>query len=319
MQVKEKYKEQVCEVLDNVTREHATTFEDEYCFDSIVDEGSVRVAIKISSTIDNVEEKVRQELRKISPILRCTPLIVGERTRKRPLQDGIVHTRGNIAAINLETLRRLLEEDFTPFIIAKKGGVYVVIDGQKLKEARENHNLSRGDIAEEIGLSRRAIYEYERESMNPNIDVAMRLEKILGVHLIEPLSFIRIGDETTTVETVTGTPKSRSRLGQKAIKILTQLGLTSTIAQEAPFDIVTSLRRHVVLSCLIKHLSRLDEKRLLFLARLSDVLKEHPAIISSDRPDVETIGGIPIVSLKELVKIKNPKDFVALIKSRRGA
>lgn len=319
MQAKEKYKEQVCEVLDKVTRNHATTFEDEYCFDSIVDEGNVRIAIKISVTIDNVKEKVRQELRKISPILRCTPLIVGERTRKRPLQDGVVHTRGNVAAINLETLRRLLEKDFTPFIIAKKGGVYVVIDGQKLKDAREAHNLSRGDIAEEIGLSRRAVYEYERESMNPSIDVAMRLEKLLGVQLIEPLNFLRIGTETTAVEAITDPPKSRSRLAQKAIRILTQIGLNSTIAREAPFDIVTSLRRHVVLSCLMQRLARLNENRLLFLAKLSDVLNEHPAIISSDRPDVETIGGIPIVSLKELVKIQNPKDFVSLIRSRRGA
>jgi putative transcriptional regulator len=319
MQTKEKYKEQVCEVLDTVNREHATTFDDEYCFDSIVDEGNVRISLKISVTIDNIEEKALQELQKIAPILRCTPLIVGERTRKRPLQDGVVHTRGSIAAINLETLRRLLEEDFTPLIIAKKGGIFVVIDGQKLKETREAHNLSRGDIAEEIGLSRRAIYEYERDSMSPNIDVAMYLEEMLGVKLIEPLSFLRIGNKIKVAETVTDNQETHSSFSQKAIRILTQLGLNTTIAREAPFDIVTSLRRHVVLSRLIQRLVRLDEKRLLFLARLSDVLNEHPAIISSGSQDIDTIGGIPIVSLKELVKIRNPEDFVALIKSRRGA
>ncbi|MFX1319492.1 MAG: transcriptional regulator [Promethearchaeota archaeon] len=319
MQSKQRYLDDVRDVLDTAAREHATTFNPEYCFDSIIDEGSGRIAIKVSLTIDNVESHVREELSKICSILRCTPLIIGERTRKRPLQDGVVHTRGSIPAISLETLRRMLEENALPFLLAKKGGIYVILDGNKLKKARETLNLSRGDIAEELGLSRRAIYEYERGTISPTIDIALGLEELLETSLIEPLNLlesIAVSGKSKIGEKSSG---RQTRLIQTTIGIFSRLGFDSTVAHDAPFNLLASLHQHVFLSYLKQRLERLDETRLEFLARLADVLKEEPAIIASDSRTVEVINGIPVVYIKELLSLEDPNEFIELIHSRRGA
>ncbi len=319
MRSKQKYLDDVREVLEVGAKEHATTFIQEYCFDSIVDEGCARIAIKASLTIDNVEVHAREELSKICSILRCTPLIIGERTRKRPLQDGVVHTRGTIPAINLETLRRMLEENVFPFVLAKKGGHLIIVNGDKLKAAREALNFSRGDIADEMGLSRRAIYEYERGTMSPTIDVALRLEKFLDAPIIEPLNLLEIDTPSTILETSIEIQDKPNQLAINALQVFLRLGFNATLTHDAPFDILTSLRRHVVLSYLKQRLERFDVDRLQFLAKLANVLNEDPVIITSERSTPETISGVPVVHLKELLSIEDPKEFIALIRNRRGA
>jgi len=321
MSVREQYLEEVREILDSTVREHATTFEGSYCFDSVVNdnERSTRIVIKVSVTIDNVRQEALHELKKICRILRCTPIIIGEKTRKRALPDGVVHTRGNVVAINLETFRRIMAEDILPYVRVMKGGFYVTLNGQKLKSAREALNLSRGDVAEEVGVSRRAVYEYERGTMNPTIDVALRLEKLLETQLIEPLDILRCEAEDADTEPSIVEAKRRSLLVRRALKMLARLGLNSTITQEAPFDMLATLRHRVVLTCLKQRSEQLDENRLTFLAQLADVLHEHPAIIASDPRGVESIEGIPVVYMKELVSLQNPNELVSLIRRRRGA
>jgi len=319
MPTKQQYLDDVRDVLHSSAREHTTAFEQEYCFDGIVDEGATRIAIKISLTIDNVETHALEELSRICPILKCNPLIIGERTRKRGLQDGVVHTRGSIPAITLETLRRLLEERIFPLIVAKKGGIYAIVNGQKLKEAREALHFSRGDVAEEMGLSRRAVYEYERGTISPTIDVALRLEKLLKANLIEPINPLKLDSVSETLGTTSEIVGKQTQLAKKALEMLSRLGFQSTLTNESPFDMLTSLRKQVLLSYLKHPLEQFDEKRLIFLANLADVLDEEPAIITSDHSSVETINGIPVVYLKELLAIEDPKEFITLIRNRRGA
>lgn len=319
MPAKEKYLDEVRDVLDDLQCEHATRFEHEYCFDSIVDHGSARIALKVSITIDNVDIQSREELTRICPYLRCTPLIIGERTRKTRLQDGVVHTRGTIPAINLETLRRLLEDEDFPFILAKKGGIYVMVNGDRIKETREALNYSRGDVAEEIGLSRRAVYEYERGTMTPTINIALQLEKMLDTQIVKPLNILEMVTERSNIDPPRKPIGRVASLATKVLEVLSRLGLNSTITQDTPFDILTSLRQQVVLSCLRQRLEHLEENRLLFLAQLADVLREHPVVITSERISDETIQGIPVISLEELLSIESPKEFVALIRNRRGA
>ncbi|MFW9986386.1 MAG: transcriptional regulator [Candidatus Odinarchaeota archaeon] len=319
MKTNQQYLDEVHDVIDSANRVHATSFDQEYCFDSIVDEGYARIAIKVSMTIDNVETTIRDELRRICSFLRCTPLIVGEKTRKRPLHDGVVHTRGSIPAITLETLRQLLEEKKLPFIIAKKGGIYAIVNGDKLKEIREAQNYSRGSIAEELGLSRRAVYEYERGTMNPTIEVALRLEKILGKQFIQPFDLLEVDATKEVPNFFSQYTGKETKLAKTTLEVLSRLGLQSTLTHDSPFDILTSLRQRVLLSYLKQRLEQLNEDRLSFLAKLSEVLNEEPTIIASDDPSVESINGIPVVYIKELLAMEKPREFIALIRSRRGA
>ena len=111
----------------------------------------------------------------------------------------------------------------------------------------------------------------------------------------------------------------QTKLTKTALEIFSRLGFDSTIAHDAPFNLLTSIRQQIVLSYLKKRLERLDARRLEFLAQLADVLNEEPAIIVSDSPKVEAISGIPVIYLDELLSLENPTEFIALIQRRRGA
>lgn len=319
MLTREKYREEIREVIDTAVRNHATAFNHDYCFDSVIsdEDDKIRIVIKFSNTIDNVWPEALVELRRICYILHCTPLIVGERTRKQPIQDGVVYSRGDIAAINLITLQRMLVERILPYIRTRKGGIYVKLDCQQLRERREARNLSRGDVAGEVGVSRRAVYEYERGMMNPTVEIAVRLEELLEARLIEPINPLKF-DAAARADSTGSEPGKTTRLSQKVDMMFSRLGLDSTTTSQAPFDMLTSLHNNVVLSCLRQSVKLIDERRLMFLARLSEVLNEHPAIITSEQPGTKSKDGIPVVSIKELKSIQNPNELISLIQERRG-
>ncbi len=319
MLTREKYQEEIREVIDTAVCNHATAFNHDYCFDSVIsdEDNKIRIVIKFCNTIDDVWPEALAELRKISFILRCTPLLVGERTRKHTLQEGVVYTRGNIAAINLTTLQRMLVERILPYLRTRKGGIYVKLDRQQLREQREARNLSRGDVAEEVGVSRRAIYEYERGMMNPTVEIALRLEEMLETRLIEPINPLKF-DAVAQEDPAICEREKPTRLCQEVDMMFSRLGLDSTMTSDAPFDMLTSLHNNVVLSCLRQSIKLIDKHRLIFLARLSEVLDEHPAIITSEQPSTKSKDGIPVVSIKELMSIQNPSELISLIQERRG-
>lgn len=55
--------------------------------------------------------------------------------------------------------------------------------GDKLTMLRKQKNLSQGDLADKIGVSRDAIGKYERGDIMPTADKAKKMADVLGVSL----------------------------------------------------------------------------------------------------------------------------------------
>ena len=55
--------------------------------------------------------------------------------------------------------------------------------GDKITMLRKQKNLSQGDLADKIGISRDAIGKYERGDIMPTADKAKKMADILGVSL----------------------------------------------------------------------------------------------------------------------------------------
>ncbi len=53
--------------------------------------------------------------------------------------------------------------------------------GKRLKEARENCNLSSSELGKLVGVSKSAISLYEKEKRNPKIDTLIEIMYTLGV------------------------------------------------------------------------------------------------------------------------------------------
>ena len=144
-----------------------------------------------SSYLSNIERAVSipslEIFMRICDALDATPIVIGERSSSGSLEAGIVYSRFNISIISNDTLADLLLEDAPPFIFAAPGGLYVKLDSDMLRAAREERGISLGTLAETAGVSRRTIQMYEG-GMSAMIDAAVRLEEYLDAPIIEPVN-----------------------------------------------------------------------------------------------------------------------------------
>lgn len=53
--------------------------------------------------------------------------------------------------------------------------------GENLKELREQHGLSQAEFAENIGVSRALIAQYETGAKAPNVNLAAKIAREFGV------------------------------------------------------------------------------------------------------------------------------------------
>lgn len=62
----------------------------------------------------------------------------------------------------------------------------------RIKEFRSEENLTQGDLADELGVSRQTINAIERGKYDPSLELAFKLADYFGVQIEE--IFIREGE-----------------------------------------------------------------------------------------------------------------------------
>ena len=92
------------------------------CFDLAAHGKKQLIFLKIYADIGNACLKDAAELQKISGCLSAMPLIVGEKTRRKPLEDDTVYTRYDVCAITAKTLEDMFLRGVHPLVEAGPGG-----------------------------------------------------------------------------------------------------------------------------------------------------------------------------------------------------
>ena len=287
------------------------------CFDLAARKQSHLVLLKILLNIDNFHEIHAKELALFSLLFSASPLIIGERTRKALVEDGVVYERFSIPVVNYFTLTRILYERLLPLIYAKRGGLYANIDGERLKKARESEDLSLGDVAELIGVSRKAVYEYERSNMNSTIATALRLEEVFDIPLTVPLDiFSWMIKHKESIEKELHQPILDSALERLVQKTLLQLGLRVLWTKSAPFNAVAEKEKDVLITGVGSAKEKGIEERIGVMGSVSKVVDRNVMFVMEGKCDAPNIGGVPVIRRKELKQIEKPKKLFEVIEER---
>jgi len=151
-------------------------------FDFGARRGKTFLLVKVLSNIEGLGEDTSREMRRLAVLFNGTPIVIGEHTNDHPLESGAVYLRYGIPCVNIETFKDNFLEGVPPLVYAAPGGLYVEIDGDTLKAVREEKNISLGELAKHLAVSRRAISKYEN-GMSATIDIALKLEEILDTPL----------------------------------------------------------------------------------------------------------------------------------------
>jgi len=283
-------------------------------FDILARRGNILLIIKVLTNIDAFSEEAASDLKTLSSLLGGSPLIIGEKNSLNLLEDNVAYFRFGIGAITPNTLKNYLIEGEPVIAYAGPGGLYVNIDEEKFKKARERRSISIGALARELGISRRMARMYE-EGANARLEIAKRIEKILGKDVVSPIDLH--GERKKYLVENLEKDISRFKIFQREVlSLMREIGYRIIPVERCPFEAFSKERKNVLLTCINKFNYRVIRKAKL----VKDIAKitEQEAVFFTDRYKFGgNVEGIPVVLKSELEKMKDPEDIVDLIIERK--
>ncbi|WP_336024457.1 transcriptional regulator [Halobellus salinisoli] len=287
-------------------------------FDVAARRGEDLVLLKILGNIDAFDGRTGEEMRRLGTYLNATPMVVGLRTRDEDLKPGVVYFRHGVPVFNPDTAMELFVEGVPPLIYAAPGGLYVNIDGDLLADERRERGWSLGQLATELGVSRRTVSKYE-DGMNASIDVAIQLEEMFDQPFSSPVEVMEGAEDVRDAEPTPDDPDPESG-DEHVVHVLTRAGFTVHPTARAPFKAVSEDddRRTGFMPMLTGHstFTRSAEKRARIMSSLGEVTRTRSVYFTEGQSKRDAVEGTALVSCEELADIDDPDEIRDLIRDR---
>jgi len=122
-----------------------------------------KIFVKVLMNIDNLNSAEGNELNRFSDAFDSQSIVVGLRAGMEPLKDDVVYQRHGNPCVNPATFRRILRgESVSKF--TKRGQFLVNIDGDALRELREEKGLTQDDLAHILECTGQTVYRMEKQN-----------------------------------------------------------------------------------------------------------------------------------------------------------
>jgi putative transcriptional regulator len=266
------------------------------CFD-IVAKKDLLILLKVLLNVDAFQKEQAKNLKIISNNLDGYPMLIGVQTNREKLKTGIVYERFEMPTLSVETFEKLICNKIFPRIYRDKGGLYVEIDSEVLKDARKGKSLTQRELAEAVGINKKVIYEHEKKQLRMLLDIAEKLERILNEKIIKSVEIFKRYEEH-------GQPKD---LLEKNIgRNLEKIGFKTDFVKQSPLDVFAKEKALIISDIEID--KRKMKKRAADLKEFIDVVKR-PALLITEKTKKEELLGIPLIERKELENIEK-KDLI---------
>ncbi len=278
-------------------------------FDIVARRDDTLLIIKALQNVDALAYRDAEEMRLLADVLDGSPLVISEKSSSSDLEDGVVYSRMGIPVITYPTIEDFLESGNAPLIFAAPGGFYVRIDGNLLREVREERGLSLGEIASAAGVSRRTVKMYE-EGMSMEVEAAINLEEALGVPLILPMDLF----SPSRYEAKEREAEFDRRYGE-IFEFLDQMGYRVFPTVKCPFDALTEMEKDVLLTN-VGDYTRTLVKKAEIVREVSDIAEQNAVIFVRREIRKKDISGVPVITFKELMN-SSLEDLMELLMERK--
>jgi len=284
------------------------------CFDFAARREKNLIFIKIQSDIGNMSLNDSQELGEIARNFSAASLLIGEEAREKPLEDDTIYRRHNILAVTTRTFENVVLYNVRPLIQASPGGYYVEINGEALKQRRQEMGLSVGEMADMVSMSRRTVYGYERGLAKASVSAAYNMIWALGIPVAKPVDIFQ-ESRTRRKQCILTTARSvfaKNRFLNMILRRLAPLHVTSV--KKAPFDFVLTVpegKARIIGGVVDSNEQELN-RRVNEILSVSKIVKAHPILITESqglrKKDIQCI------SSEEFSRIEGPEDIIANFK-----
>lgn len=287
------------------------------CFDLVARKGEQLILVKMLSNIDALTEDDAIALQLVAHFFNATPLIVGTKTRRGDLDPGVVYKRYGVSTIAPPSLSSIIAEQKMPREFIQRGGRFVAIDGEKLREVRLSQNLTKEELASCVEVSTRAILAYEKDEMDVSKDVALELEKVLETDLIIPIDVIgaKPRDQPPPVQR---NPENIPDIEVRVNQFFERLGMKVLWSDRAPFHVAAKEDGPPLMSGVGSIKNWGLKKRVEIIKSVSQVTESDAVLIIEEGRAEETVAEIPVIRQLELDEIDKPRELKKIISERSG-
>jgi putative transcriptional regulator len=272
---------------------------------------------KVLYNIDGLNEETAREMRGLARCLGGSALLVGAKTRDQLLEDSVVYMRYDIPAINVQTLSDYFIENVPPLVSASPGGLYVSIDGDVLKEARQRTSMSLGSLASQLGVSRRTISKYEDGGMDASIDIVLHLEELLDVALARSIDLLQCFEKHKGMS-IPAEPEAKVEKhtpDDGILDMLHALGYQIMSTTQAPFKAISKDTSDILLTGISSYSSAMI-KRADLMSSISCVTMTKSVFIINGETKSQNVENTVLIEKRELDKLSGREELSELIDER---
>lgn len=196
------------------------------------DKGSLH--LKVAVDVSDIDYYGQRDLFGVGALLSSRPLAVAEFEDRIELEDDVVYEKSKLPVVNVRTLDSLLVCNKNLYVIGKKKDFFVRINGNALRRERMKRNISLGELADLLKVSRKSVYEYERGSYDVSIEVAEKLIEALSEEILKPFNIY----EEEIPENISLKSKPDNAVEERAIRIVEEMGAKHYHVKKAFIDII---------------------------------------------------------------------------------
>jgi len=249
--------------------------------------------------IDSFSEEHALSLKSISYFLSANPFVVSIKNNRQFLNDQIIYSRFQLPVITPQTFENFLEEEKMIFLESSKGKHTSEVDVEKIRNKRKEKGFSLRELAQLVGISKKAMYEIEKSKTKPSVDTINKIENILNIK-IQISRKIEANISATHI-------KPKTELQRKVSKEFSRIGIENSSVYSAPFEVIGRENFSVVTSSLTKELP--------IMKKFANIVSSK-AFLFAKVSNKESVNGVPIVLEKELSEIDTPKDLNRKLKEK---
>jgi putative transcriptional regulator len=276
-------------------------------FEVLVTEGCFNIAAKNESlmlikslmNVDSFSEEHALSLRSISYFLSANPLVVSIKNNRNFLHDQTIYSRFQLPVMTPQTFENYLQDEKMKFFESAKGKHTSEVDVKKIRSKREEKGFSLRELAQLIGISKKALYEIEKSRTKPSFETINKIKNILNTEIqvskkIEP-----------KIQVVYLKPTNETQ--RKVSKELSRIGIENSSAYSAPFEIIGRESFSIVTSSLTKELP--------IMKKFANIVSSKAFLVAKESKE-DSMNGVPIVSEQELSELESPKDLKKRLKEK---
>ncbi len=291
-------------VVNSFLRENFEVLTTEGPFDIAAKRDDRLLLVKVLANIDGLNESQAMSLRTISYFLSAHPFVVSGKSNRETLENNIIYSRFDIPVVTSELFMDILTNDNLSPMRSAKGRHTIKVDPQLLREKRNELEMTMEQLADKIGISKKAMYEIEKSRVNPSEGTVEKLESVLSVNLKKPYEM-----ENAPVTYL----KPKDDFQSKVSKEFSRIGIDNSSVYSAPFEIVG--KENFSLITTLSHNTKKVGLAASIVKKLSGVFSSKAVFIAKKSED-KNVEGIPVVLESELPDIETGKEFSKIIEEK---